>query len=197
MTISTRYIVPIVEGQGEMEAAPVLLRRILYERSDHYDVNVLPPKNANGKGRLVRRFEDFLRYAASEDGCVAILVLLDADEDCPVELGTELASRASSINLHVPTVVVCAKREYESWFLASDEDFQGDPEEYNSAKRWLNRRFASGLTYKETKDQVRFSATMDIDAAFEASRSFRRLCDAVDELVWFVDTGEVRITPGA
>ena len=197
MTISTRYIVPIVEGLGEMEAAPALLRRILYERRDHYDVNVLSPKNANGKGRLVRRLEDFLRYAASEDGCVAILVLLDADEDCPVELGTELASRASSINLHVPTAVVCAKREYENWFLASDENFQGDAEEYSGAKQWLNRRVVDGLTYKETKNQVRFSATMDIDAAYETSRSFRRLCNAVDELVQFVDAGVVDVTPGA
>lgn len=196
MTGSARYIVPIVEGLGEMEAAPALLRRILHERSDHYDVNVLPPKNANGKGRLVRRFEDFLRYAASEDGCAAILVLLDADDDCPVELGTELASRASSINVHVPTVIVCAKREYESWFLASDENFQGEAEEYSGAKQWLNRRFADGLTYKETKDQVRFSATMDMDAAYETSRSFRRLCNAVDELVQFVDAGEVVTTPG-
>ncbi len=178
-----------------MEAAPVLLRRILYERRDHYDVNVLPPKNANGKGRLVRRFEDFLRYAASEDGCAAILVLLDADEDCPVELGTELASRASSINLYVPTVVVCAKREYENWFLASDAGFHGDPEEYDDAKQWLDRKVASGLKYKPTKDQVGFSAKMDIEAAFEASRSFRRLCNAVDELVQFVDTGVVNITP--
>ena len=197
MTVSTRYIVPIVEGRGEMEAVPVLLRRILYERRDHYDVNVLPPKNANGRGRLVSRFEDFLRYAASEDGCAAILVLLDADKDCPVELGTELASRASSINIYVPTVVVCAKREYENWFLASDEDFQGDAEDYNGAKQWLNRRVAAGLTYKETKDQVRFSAQMDIEAAFEASRSFRRLCSAVDELVQFIDTGEIKATPAA
>lgn len=197
MTISTRYIVPIVEGRGEMEAAPVLLRRILYERRDHYDVNVLPPKNANGKGRLVRRFEDFLRYAASEDHCAGILVLLDSDEDCPVELGTELASRASSINLYVPTVVVCAKREYENWFLASDQEFQDDPEQYSGAKQWLNRRVADGLTYKQTKDQVQFSATMDIEAAHEASRSFRRLCNAVDELVQFVDTGEIKATPAA
>ena len=195
MTISTRYIVPIVEGRGEMEAAPVLLRRILYERRDRYDVSVLPPKNANGKGRLVRRFEDFLGYAAITDGCAAILVLLDSDDDCPKELGIEMASRARAAAVNIPTVVVCAKREYESWFLASDEDFQGDAEEYSGAKQWLNRRVAAGLTYKETKDQVRFSARMDIDAAFEASRSFRRLCNAVDELVQFVDTGVVKTTP--
>ncbi len=108
-----------------------------------------------------------------------------------------MAARARATGVGIPTVVVCAKREYESWFLGSDAEFHGDPEEYNDAKQWLNRRFASGLKYKETKDQVRFSATMDIDAAFHASRSFRRLCNAVDELVHFVDAGEVKTTPGA
>ncbi len=192
-----RFIVPIVEGPGDVAAVPVLLRRILHERSDRYDIGVLRPKMAKGKGGIVRRLEDFLGYATITDGCAAILVLVDADADCPKELGIELADRARATTVGVPTVVVCAKREYESWFLASDKDFNGDAEEYNGAKQWLNRRVASGLTYKETKDQVRFSATMDIDAAFHASRSFRRLCNAVDELVRFADAGEVKTTPGA
>ena len=178
-----RYIVPIVEGPGDVAAAPVLMRRILRERNERYDVDVLRPKRAKGKGGLVSRLEDFIGYAAITNGCAAILVLLDADDDCPRELGFELADRARATAVDIPTVVVCAKREYESWFLASNESFQGDAEEYGDAKDWLKREIASGLSYKETRDQVRFSATMDIDAAFGASRSFRRLCNAVDELV--------------
>ena len=192
-----RFIVPIVEGPGDVAAVPVLLRRILHERSDHYDFDVLRPKMAKGKGGLVRRLEDFLGYAAITGGCVAILVLLDADRDCPTELGMRLACRARSINIGIPTAVVCAKREYENWFLASDESFQGDAEEFGGAKNWLNGKVAQGLAYKETRDQVRFSERMDIEAAFETSRSFRRLCNAVGELVHFVDTGEVKATPGA
>ena len=196
MMNSLRFIVPIVEGPGDVAAVPELVRRILHERNDRYDIGVLRPKMAKGKGGLIRRLEDFLGYATITDGCAAILVLLDADDDCPKELGFELAGRAGAAAVSIPTAVVCAKREYESWFLASDEDFQGDPEEYSSAKQWLNRRFPSGLAYKETMDQVRFSATMDLDTAFESSRSFRRLCNAVDELVGCVDTGEIKITPG-
>lgn len=195
MTVSKRYIVPIVEGPGDVAAVPVLLRRILHERSGHYDFDVLRPMMAKGKGGLIRRLENFIGYATIADRCAAILVLLDADNDCPKELGFELAARASSMNERVPTAVVCAKREYESWFLASDGNFQGDAEEYNGAKQWLNRKVLDGLTYKETKDQVRLSATMDMDAAYEASRSFRRLCNAVDELVQFVDTSVVTATP--
>ena len=192
-----RFIVPIVEGPGDEAAVPVLLRRILRERKERYDVDVLRPKRAKGKGGLISRLEDFIGYAAITDGCAAILVLVDGDDDCPFELGTDLARRARSMKVSVPTAVVCAKREYESWFLASDEGFQGDAEEFGGVKNWLNRKVASGLAYKETRDQVRFSATMDIDAAFEASRSFRRLCNAVNELVQFVDTGVIKATPRA
>lgn len=186
---------PIVEGPGDVAAVPELLRRVLSERLDRHDIGVLKPKMGKGKGGLIKRFENLIGYAELTEGCAGILVLLDADDDCPMELGIELASRARATAVEIPTVVVSAKREYESWFLASDENFQGDAEEYSGAKRWLNRRVAAGLTYKETKDQVRFSATMDMDAAFEASRSFRRLCNAVDELVQFVDTGVVKTTP--
>ncbi len=174
---------------------PELLRRVLSERLGRYDIGVLKPKMGKGKGGLIKRFENLTRYAELTDGCAGILVLLDADDDCPKDLGIELANRACATAVNIPTVVVCAKREYESWFLASDKDFQGDAEVYNGAKQWLNRRVAAGLTYKETKDQVRFSASMDMDAAYEASRSFRRLCNAVDELVQFVDTGVVKTTP--
>ena len=96
----------------------------------------------------------------------------------------------------VPTAVVCAKRKYENWFLASDQDFDGDAENFGGAKRWLTDRKPLGLIYKETKDQASLSATMDIEATIEASRSFRRLCNAVDELVRFVDSGEIKATPG-
>ena len=83
-----------------------------------------------------------------------------------------LTRRTRLINIGIPAAVVCAKREYESWFLASDESFQGDAEEFGGAKNWLNRKVASGLAYKETRDQVWFSATMDIEAAFEAFAVF-------------------------
>ena len=142
---------PIVEGEGEVSAVPILLRRILHEQGDHYGVDVLKPINARGKDDLIKRLEDNVGYAIEDDRCAAILVLLDADRDCPVELSTELARRVNSMNLHVPTAVVCAKREYENWFLASDETFEGDAENYGGAKRWQTDRKPPGLIYKENE----------------------------------------------
>ena len=78
--------------------------------------------------------ENFLAYARNTPGCTAILVLLDADKDCPRELGIELARRACAAAIGLPVAVVCAKREYENWFLATDEGFTGDVEEFGGAK---------------------------------------------------------------
>ena len=82
-----RFIVPIVEGRGDEAVAPVLIRRIFHERIGRYDVDVLRPKRARDRGALVKRLEDFMGYAAITNGCAAILVPLDADRDCPMDLG--------------------------------------------------------------------------------------------------------------
>ena len=194
MTFAAPAIVPIVEGPGDLYAAPILLRRVLYEQMG-VSIDVKSPKKAKDRGALIKRLENFLAYARNTSGCKAILVLLDSDKDCPKELGTELARRARAAGIRLPVAVVCAKREYENWFLASDEAFTEEAEEFGGAKAWLTNRMPPGLAYKETKDQAALSATMDIEGAFQASRSFRRLCNALEELVVCIDTGTVKVPP--
>ena len=188
-------IVAIVEGHGEKAAAPALIRRILHERINRYDVIVSRTMPTKSKGRLISRLENFIRKAKIEDESAAILILLDADDDCPVELAVELSERARDTYVKVPIAVVCANRKYENWFLASDKEFNGDAEEYSGAKRWLRRRVKPGVSYKETTHQVQFTAKMDINAAFERSRSFQRLCHAVEQLVEFTAAGRDEVTP--
>jgi len=48
-----------------------------------------------------------------------ILILLDADDDCPAELGPTIVDLARGIKPHCRMAVVLPKREYEAWFLAS------------------------------------------------------------------------------
>ena len=134
-------------------------------------------------------------YARITPECAAVLVLIDADEECPRELGAELARRARAIGVGIPIAVVCAKPEYENWFLASDQTFCGDVEEYRGAKEWLSRKMPRGLAYKETTNQLQFSTAIDIEAAFTASRSFRRLCNAIQELVECIDADKTIVTP--
>ncbi len=44
-----------------------------------------------------------------------------------------------------------------------------------NAKGWLSERIEGG-TYRETIDQPAFSALIDLQQAFDRSRSFRKLC---------------------
>jgi len=197
MTFVYRVIVPIVEGPGDQAAAPVLLRRLLGERMQRGDLGIASAINANGKGALVKKLEAFVGYARKTPRCAAILILLDADDDCPVELGECLAKRAEIAAYDVPTVVVCANREYENWFLASDDDFEGNPDEFGGASGWLTNKKPHGLIYRKRRDQPGLSRRIDIEVAMGNSRSFRRLCHAVEELVQFIDEGEVGVTPAS
>ena len=97
-------IVPIGEGDGDRYAAPDLVRDILWQRN-RFDIVV-----AKGKFRLQNQFEQNLQYALRK-GASAILVLLDADDECPREEATSLAKRADVLGLQIPIAVVCAKSE--------------------------------------------------------------------------------------
>jgi hypothetical protein len=48
-----------------------------------------------------------------------ILVLVDADDHCPAELGPQLLARACKARPDRRTAVVLAKREFEAWYLAA------------------------------------------------------------------------------
>jgi hypothetical protein len=97
------------------------------------------------------------------------------------------------LNLPFPVVVVCATCEYESWFLASlhtimpGVTFEGDPEKECGAKGWLTRQMPAGHAYKETSDQVRMTNDLDIPHVTRHSRSFRRMVEAVGELLEAID----------
>jgi hypothetical protein len=73
-------IVPIVEGDGEITAVPVLLHRLLQECSE-YHFQIAIPKNAHGCGNLSKEggIEKFVRYAWLEPSCAAVIVIVDGD----------------------------------------------------------------------------------------------------------------------
>lgn len=209
-----RQIAAIVEGPGEENAVPSLVRRILQERLVRYDIEIprAKVKVAKGKGGLKKRLESYIGRALV-DGCAAILVLLDADNDCPLELASDLSARASALNAPVPIAIVCAKSEYETWFICSLSNGEGDgirrrldmqsgavcpddPESIRNAKDWLENFMPSGRAYRETSDQDNLTHHIAIDAVHAKSRSFRRLCNAVQELVDAVDSsGASAVTP--
>ena len=192
-------IVPVVEGPGDVAALPELLGRILLERFNRTDVIVAQGKSgvvtANGRQKLESKLENFLQHAQYKPECDAILVLLDTDGECPVELAERLLQRCEQIGLTCPVEIVCAHWTYESWFLASLDTIKGqrgiseaaalslDAENIQNPKQWLTNQMPHGQAYKETLHQASLSSFIDIEMAYHNSRSFRRLCHALELLL--------------
>lgn len=183
-------IASIVEGDGEVAALPVLLRRLSDWRPGHDHVQALPPIRVH-RDRFLNREDEFrkqLLLAAAKCGERGwILVVLDADNDCPATLAAQVRQRARQHVPHRRLSVVLAKREYEAWFIASARSLDGrrgfrcpdappvEAERPRDAKGWLRRNMA-GRSYSEVLDQPAFTAHFDLQQAFDNSRSFRKLC---------------------
>jgi hypothetical protein len=185
-------VVPIVEGDGEVSAVPVLLRRLRDALTSDQAIIVAPPLRVH-RDRFLNRDAEFRRMvllAAGKAGSRGwVLILLDADDDCPAEAAAQIRARAATIAPHRLISVVLANREFEAWFLASastlngrrglsvlEEEIPPEPDTVRGAKEWISRRIKDGR-YRETTDQPAFSALIDIDLAHARSRSFRKLCD--------------------
>jgi hypothetical protein len=183
-------VVPIVEGDGEVAALPILLRRIGAWLTPENFLDVPTPIRVR-RDRFLKKdadFRKFLGLASAKAGDSGwILILLDADDDCPADLGVQIVDRAREAAPHRRVAVVLAKREYEAWFLASATSLNGkrglvldgpvtfDPETPRDAKGWLSERMP-GSKYREITDQPAFSAEMNLEQARAGSRSFRKLC---------------------
>ncbi len=109
-------IVSIVEGDEEVQALPVLLRRLNAWLTANVYTTIQPPIRVH-RDRFIRHQEDFeriLRLATKkslDDGW--ILNLLDADDDCPVSLAAKLLEKARCMIPHRSISVVLANREFE------------------------------------------------------------------------------------
>jgi hypothetical protein len=186
----------IVEGHGEVEAVPVLIRRIAIIIDPSMVVDIPNPIRVP-RALLVKEgeVERAVALAAAKLGTPgAILMVIDADDDCPATLGTDLLHRAQRTRPDFPIGVVLAKSEYEAWFLASAPSLAGrrglspdisaprNPEEIRGAKGWLTRQMPSGRKYAETTDQAALTACFDMEAA-KGAPSFDKCYREVDRLL--------------
>ncbi len=126
MTRRIVTIASIVEGHGEVSALPKLLHRVAAEFPM---VDLLTPKPPwrCPRGSLIapngiEREVESNSWVGLSGG---ILVLLDADDDCPAELAPALLKRARAARPDRRVSIVLAKREFEAWFLASVPSLAG------------------------------------------------------------------------
>jgi hypothetical protein len=193
-------IVPIVEGDGDVQAVPSLIRKVL-QHNEYWHWRVAPAKRAGSLSSLRPKLGNFLRYAQAVPGAAATLVLLDLDDGCAYHEAMALVNEIHDLHITHPVAVVFACREYEAWFLASLHTiagqydlpegltYDGDVEARRGVKEWLSKQMPSGRIYKETIHQVSMTQHIDLELARQNSRSFRRLCHAIEELVQAADSG--------
>lgn len=188
----------VVEGHGEMEAVPLLIRRVVQQIDPLLDVHIPHPvRLSRSKLSHYGELERAVTLAAAnagQDGVV--LVVLDSDDDCPARLGPALLDRARAARSDLPVAVVLAKYEYENWFLAAAESLRGrrglpddiespaNSEAIRGAKEWLSDRMLSD-NYVPTLHQAAFTASFDLVAAQRAdsfSKCWRSIASLVDEV---------------
>jgi Domain of unknown function (DUF4276) len=186
-------IVSIVEGQAEVEALPVLVRRVLADLGAA-GVGVARPFRVR-RNRIVRAGElerALVQSARARPRAGAFLVVVDADDDCPVGLGNELLRRSRQAT-QLPVSVVLAQREFEAWFLGAKESLRGvrgirddavapdHPESIRGAKERLTANMAQG-SYVEVDDQPALAARMDFALARGRCPSFAKLWREIESL---------------
>lgn len=68
--------------------------------------------------------------------------------------------------------------------------YEGDYEGKRDAKGWLKQQMPDGKGYNPTTHQKQFTSLIDLELAYENSRSFRRLYHAIEQLLQAADKGE-------
>ncbi|MGW2086635.1 DUF4276 family protein [Streptomyces sp. NPDC001880] len=191
-------IASVVEGEGELSALPILLRRLTHE-AGVWDANILKPYRV-GRGRLIKQggleaSVDALADRVPVDGSGGVLIVLDADDDCPAALGPSLLERATAARPDRRTAVVLAQREFEAWFIAAAPTLGGcrglphglevptNCETPRDCKGWLTHHRVDGRPYKPVVDQAALAEIFDIAMARANSPSFDKFCRDVHYLM--------------
>jgi hypothetical protein len=203
-----KTITCIVEGDGDVAALPVLLRRMAHA-TGMFDVSIPMPIRTR-RDRFLNRDDERRRIVGiaalkARDGG-GILILLDADDDCIADRVAKLSGELAGILGGTACAIVFAKREFESWFIAAIDSLRGRrgirqdaatpnaPEDIRDAKGWLRGQMSRPSRYSETIDQPALANLFDWQAARKVSPSLDKLCREFARLIGVESLGSQRNT---
>lgn len=199
----TLYLVPIVEGQTEVGCIERLLQRVWKELlGAPVRLQVLSASRGNRDALINPNHPDFaakieeayaklarrLRHDSSARGL--LLLLLDAEMDCPAELAPRLLGAATQVRSDAPIACVLAKRMLENWVVAGASTLAGinglpnplpdrDRFEDCNGAAWLEDQLRSqdkARKYKKTADAKPFVCAMKLQECRANAPSFDKLC---------------------
>jgi len=203
----TFFVAPVVEGETEVICIEPLLHRIWNEvlaRSERLQV-VAPVRGSRPKFVKADDAElaDKIREAVitlhgkskrCPDRRLLVLIVFDADEDCPAQLAPAILQRAIA-ETSDSIACVLPKRTLENWFVAGASTLAGIaglPEslpqrlgcEDSNGEAWLKAQIRSQnprRTYKKTVDAKELARKMDLPECRRNSPSFDKLCRELEK----------------
>lgn len=179
-------IASVVEGEGEVGALPKVLQRIALELEVWELYTPRPHRVPRSNLLLAGGIENAVQQEALQvRGAGGVLVLLDADKDCPAEYGPRLLERAQKAWPGIAVSVVLPKPEFEAWYRAAADSLAGkagfaadmtrpkDPEgSPRDAKGWLSAHRSKSEPYSPVPDQAILASLFDLGMARENAPSF-------------------------
>lgn len=180
------HLALVVEGRGEVQAVPLLLRRRLEERREYRDL-IGRPVPCNGRGNALKPngIEGKVAVAAVRPGCRCVLVLLDGEGDPVCKLGPELLNRSQEPAAGKEVIVCLADAKYEDWLVASAESLELPALTYKpgrDAVRMLREALHPGK-YVKPSWQPSLSHKIDFELAAGRNRSLARFLSKFDDLI--------------
>lgn len=207
----TFYIAPVVEGHTEQDCLERLLFRVWTELLCRPErLQVIEPFRAqrdalihsNGEAltnTIQKAYSKLCAKTKKDPNAIALLlVLLDAEKDCPATLGPKLVSTAKgTLPGDAPVACVLAKQMFENWIVAGASTLAGVnglPEvlpanptpENGSGKNWLEKHLRNKnktRAYKKTVDAKEFVSAMALQECRDTAPSFDKLCRELEARV--------------
>jgi hypothetical protein len=194
-------ILAIVEGQSEVQSVPILLRRIQGQMEAFHIQIARPFRVKRHKVIKTGELERAITQGIRDRGNIgAILILLDAEDDCPAKLAPDLLERCKQTT-NFPVAVVLATIELEGWFLGGKESLRGvcgikpdavapkNPEKIRGAKERLSQNMEPvERRYLETDDQPVLAAKVDFGLTKARCPSFDKFLREVQALIEMISS---------
>lgn len=191
----------LVEGDGDKEAVPFLLRRMFPEVGKPECFPAARPIMCGEIKKLKRpgELEKFVEYACRRTDGDSVILTVDCDDDCPKEVVKEFSRRIDPIARATQRKVGIAfmYREFETLFLYSIPELiaayptaEWQIEGIDLNRDWTAVRGAKGMLnslmrsyhYKETRDQVRFVNHLNLQELRIRCRSMEHMFRLLDWL---------------
>ena len=109
------FVASIVEGHGEVQAVPVLLRRIFAEVHPGAYLPMNNPIRVKAN-RFLQDDAELFKYVtlaalqAKPHSKGIVLILLDCEDECPATVGPALLTKAQAVRSDVPISVALSHR---------------------------------------------------------------------------------------